>query len=194
MSNPIWNHVQLASEMACDTFLSSGDESLDLFLGGGLPLPGVSLWTGSLGSRAREVLLKWVVSQQKNSQCVLWVLGLPSVQILASSWASRGVDLSKLYFSYSSSPLAEIKEVFFSDIFPLIILDSIVFSNEDQAFLSQIARRKEKSLVMLQNQNIGLQSAHPTIRHKVSVGSAGSDSAVLKHNDRSYRITFEPAL
>ncbi len=193
MSHPIWNHVHLASAMARDTFLSSDDESLDLFLGGGLPLPGVSLWTGSLGSRVREILLKWVISQQKNRQCVLWVMGLQSVQILASSWASRGVDLSKLYFSYSSSPLAELKEVFFSDIFPLIILDSIVFSNEDQAFLSQIARRKEKSLVILQNQNVATSSVHPTIRHKVSVSSSGPDAALLKHNERCFRVTLAPS-
>ncbi|MEI8026775.1 MAG: hypothetical protein WCI18_10550 [Pseudomonadota bacterium] len=193
MPHPISNHVHLASAMARDTFLSSDDESLDLFLGGGLPLPGVSLWTGSLGSRVREILLKWVVSQQKNRQCVLWVMGLQSVQILASSWASRGVDLSKLYFSYSSSPLAELKEVFFSDIFPLIILDSIVFSNEDQAFLSQIARRKEKSLVILQNQNVAIPSVHPTIRHKVNVSASGPDTVLLKHNERSFTVALAPA-
>jgi hypothetical protein len=116
-------------------------------------------------------------------------MGLQSVQVLASSWASRGADLSRLYFSYSANPLAEMKEVFFSEVFPLIILDSVVLSNEDQAFLTQIARRKEKCLVILQNQNIAMRSTHPTLRHKVSV-SGNSDGAVLRHNEKTYTVTL----
>lgn len=188
MTDHIWNQVRRASEIVPGEVLSSGDDALDFFLGGGLPVAGVSLWVGTLGSQVREVLLKWVIALQSNKQPILWIMGLQGVHVFASSWASRGVDLSQIYFASSSQPLLEMREVFFSQVFPMIVLDSIYLSREDQAVLSQSARTNRKSLVLIQNQNLLLDSPHPCLRHRVSVRT-DKDGLVLSRGDKSFVLT-----
>lgn len=188
MTDHIWNQVRRASELVPGQVLSSGDDALDFFLGGGLPIGGVSLWTGTLGSQVREVLLKWVIALQNSQQPILWVIGLQGVCVFASAWASRGVDLSQIYFASSSQPLLEMREVFFSPVFPMIILDSVYLSREDQAVLSQSARTNRKSIVLIQNQNLRAESPHPCLRHRVSVRTDQA-GLVIGRGDQSFALT-----
>lgn len=191
MGNDVLMQFSRASSLYEKKMLGSGDADLDAFLGGGIPMGGVSIWYSSLGSQMREVLLNWVRRiHLQEKRPVLWILALNGVDILASAWASRGVDLELMYFAQSSNPIQDMREVFFSNVFPLIVIDGILLTQDEQAFLSVCARSRQQSIVILENQRIKASSWHPTIRQRIQF-KAVNHGVELVRDGSSFRLSLD---
>lgn len=191
MSHDVLGRFVRASSLEEKKMLESGDSELDAFLSGGLPIGGISAWSATLGIQAREIIIKWVKRiHSHEKRPVLWIVGVNGLEILASTWASHGVDLSLMYFANCTQPLQEMREVFLSHVFPLIVIDGLMLSPEDQAFLVSCARLREQSIVLLENHRAKASSWHPTVRHRVQV-KALDHGVELIRNGSSLSLSFD---
>jgi len=134
--------------------LSSRLPLLDSFLGGGLGWGELSEWGLPWGSGLRDLILLFLVSAQQCEQppaWVLWVYGQRDVCVNPLAWHARGIKLEQLRFAFSTKPLIELKPLFLSGFFRVIVLDGIPrLQDEDYAFLARQARRLQHHILVLQ--------------------------------------------
>ncbi len=134
--------------------LASHIPLLDSFLGGGLGWGELSEWGLPWGTGLRDLILPFLASAQAQEQLgawVLWIYGQRDVCVNPLAWHARGVQLGQLRFAASSKPLIELKPLFLSGFFRVIVLDSIPrLSTEDYAFLARQARRLQQHILILQ--------------------------------------------
>ncbi len=127
---------------------------LDSFLGGGLGWGDISEWGLPWGTGLRDLILPFLASAQQQEQppaWVLWVYGQKDVSVNPLAWHARGVPLEQLRFASSTKPLIELKPLFLSGFFRVIVLDSIPrMADEDYAFLARQARRLQQHILILQ--------------------------------------------
>ena len=133
--------------------LSSRVALLDSFLGGGLGWGEISEWGLPWGAGLRDLILLFMASAQQETQrpaWVLWIYGQRDIQVNPMAWHARGIQLERLRFATSSKPLAELKPLFLSNFFRMIVLDSVApLSHEDYAFLARQARSLQQHILIL---------------------------------------------
>ncbi len=82
----------------------------------------------------------------------VWIYHHDGLGVFASSWLSHGVDLERLFFICSESPVSELRPLFLEDTFRRIIIDSPRrFSTGDMAFVSQQARRHGQIVFLIRH-------------------------------------------
>ncbi len=134
--------------------LPSGIPVLDDFLQGGLPMGALTEWGMPLGHGTREILMPWLarLTQQQESNWLLWIHSQNNLEINPSAWAARGIDLEHLRFARTSAPLRDLKPIFLEPLFKFIVIDSPQdFSDEDCAFIARQARRLQQTTLLLRN-------------------------------------------
>ena len=140
------------------TRLPSRIPLLDSFLGGGLGWGEISEWGLPWGAGLRDLILLFMASAQQETQrptWVLWIYGQKDVQVNPLAWHARGIDLKRLRFATSAKPLIELKPLFLSGFFRMIVLDSIPrLSSEDYAFLARQARNLQQHILILHSYDL----------------------------------------
>jgi len=153
--------------------LDSGIKCLDDFLEGGLPVGAISEWGVPLGRGGREILLTWLArhfNQEAVTRCTeqqaahqtvyagenprwaLWIYSRTKLTIYPPAWLARGVSLKHTRFVCSCRPLVDLKPVFLSPLFQIIVLDAPDFFTEDDcAFLARQARKNRQTIILLRD-------------------------------------------
>lgn len=131
--------------------LLSGFHPLDTLLGGGLQEGEVSEWGMPWGQGLRSVVLPFLVHAQKTcGYWVLWVSGHDHVTINPWAWHARSIDLETIRFVSSQDPLSELRQLFLSDFFRVIVLDQIPrLKEEDCQHLARHARTYGLTILIL---------------------------------------------
>ena len=132
--------------------LSSKDPILDNFLGGGLRWGEISEWGIPWGQGMRGIIIPFLVAAQQDSDSrpwVLWIYGQRDICINPPAWHARGVELRTFRFTYAQQPVRDLRPLFLSPFFRIIIMDSVSKLNDDEyAFIARQAR-KQKQLVFI---------------------------------------------
>ncbi len=131
--------------------LLSGLTALDSLLDGGLQEGELSEWGMPWGQGLRELLLPFLALAQKDySYWVLWVYGRQQVNINPWAWHARSIDLNSIRFVYSQDPLQELRALFLSDFFRVIVFDQIPdLKEEDCQHLARNARNYGQTILIL---------------------------------------------
>ncbi len=136
-----------------EELLASHHPLLDEFLEGGIRWGEISEWGIPWGQALREVVLPFLVSAQKNQTpkpWILWIYGQKDVCINPLAWHARGLDLSHMRFAHTQQPVHELKPIFLSPFFRIIVIDSVRnLSDEECAFLARQARRQQQLLFLI---------------------------------------------
>lgn len=102
------------------------------------------------------MLLSWIAEvtegrDQAPAMC-LWVNGYSELEIYPPAWFAHGIDPRRLIFVTSTQPLQELRPVFLSALFKLIILDNPKQCYETEClFLSRQARKHHQRIVVIRN-------------------------------------------
>ncbi|MBC7658850.1 MAG: hypothetical protein H7249_04005 [Chitinophagaceae bacterium] len=131
--------------------LLSGIKTLDALIGGGLREGELSEWGMPWGQGLREFILPFLSRAQADySYWILWVYGRQHVAINPWAWHARSIDLDTMRFVSSQDPLQDLKHVFLSDFFRVIVLDQAPhLKEEDCQHLARNARTYGQSILIL---------------------------------------------
>ena len=133
--------------------LSSGMAVLDDILEGGLSWGELSEWGLPWGVGLRDLMLSFIAKAQEAKQTptwALWIYGQNDIAINPLAWHARGIHLQHLRFVANRKPLIELKPLFLSSFFRLIVLDSVsLLLEEDYAFLARQARQFQQHIIVL---------------------------------------------
>lgn len=131
--------------------LSSGHPLLDDFLDGGLCWGELSEWGMPWGQSLRELILGFLIrAQEAEPSWILWIYGRSDISINPLAWQARGLDLSWIRFARAERPLQELKPLFLSAFFRIIVIDDALrLQDDDCAFLARQARRHEQIMILL---------------------------------------------
>lgn len=147
----IW--IADGSEVREKTYLASSIGELNQFLEGGLRVGEITEWGMPLGQGGREVLLSYLArhtARDRSSQWSLWICGYPELKVYPPAWQARGVSLERVCFSYAVNPVKDLKPVWLSRFFRLLIVDTEhSLSKEDYAFLVQRARENQQVIALI---------------------------------------------
>lgn len=136
--------------------LASSIPVLNETLEGGLRWGELCEWGCPWGCGGREVIIRFLCSlpsdyQQQTNWC-LWVQGQDDVNIYPPAWEAQGVDLAYIRFTSSQNPVKDLKPVFLSSLFKIIILDCPqTLSAEDCQFLARQARQYRQIIILIRN-------------------------------------------
>lgn len=137
------------------TSLSSGHALLDEFLDGGLRWGELSEWGMPWGQSLRDIILWFLIHAQGRHEepCwILWIYGQNDISINPLAWQARGLDLSWVRFAHAQQPVRELKPIFLSHFFRIIVIDGAQRLNEDDcAFLARQARRQQQMIILLRS-------------------------------------------
>lgn len=154
--NTINRLKELKLPIAFNRRLLSGLTTLDTMLDGGLQEGELSEWGMPWGQGLRELVLPFLARAQKDhGYWVLWVYGRPQVTINPWAWYARSIDLTTTRFVYSQDPLQELRAIFQSDFFRVIVLDQIPhLKEEDCQHLARNARSYGQTILILRAQTL----------------------------------------
>ncbi len=144
---------QLKLAQRFSTKLLSGYEPFDNLLHGGLQEGELSEWGLPWGQGLRELILPFIrYAQEECHYWVLWVSGHDRAKINPWAWHARSIQLDTIRFVVSPSPLDELRAIFLSDFFRVIVLDQIPnLSEEDCQHLARQARRSGLTILILRD-------------------------------------------
>lgn len=129
--------------------LSSSHPELDRYLGGGIPFGDLSEWGMPMGSGGRALIRGFVKEASLQQMSILWV---SSHELLPypPAWQAEGVDLGQVFFARSADPIHDLRAVFRSSFFKMLVFDQPVgFFAEQLAFLAERARHYEQVVCIL---------------------------------------------
>lgn len=131
--------------------LLSGVTALDTILDGGLPEGELSEWGMPWGQGLRELMLPFLARAQRDySYWVLWVYGRQHVAINPWAWHARSIDLNMTRFVSSQDPMQDLRALFLSDFFRVIVLDQVPhLKEEDCQHLARNARAYGQTIMIL---------------------------------------------
>lgn len=144
---------------------------LDSFLSGGLGWGELSEWGLPWGSGLRDLILPFLVSAQceQPPAWILWVYGQKDVSVNPLAWHARGMNLEQLRFARSTKPLIELKPLFLSGFFRVIVLDGIPrLQVEDYAFLARQARQLQQHILVLHPYELSSEQGNVWARLRVN--------------------------
>ena len=123
----------------------------------------------------------------------LWIYHHHGLGVFASSWISHGVDLQRLFFICSDSPVRELRPIFMEDTFKRIIIDAPRrFSAGDMAFVSQQARKQGQIIFLIRHYFLSQKTGNPHASLRINTWQSGKRSFSLQliKGPTSGRITL----
>lgn len=171
--------ISMAGNLGRVEKISTGIQSLDDLMGGGLEVGGVSEWGMPAGNGARFILVKLLqnLTNQEYAKPVLWTLGQPGVKILASGWMSLGINLNKLLFAKSFKPICDLREAFLEPVFSLLVFDCPKnLSREEHAFISKQAMKMKVHVCILQNYFLTGKKGNVWAKSRINCSNSGAAS------------------
>lgn len=152
-----------------DSLLPSGHAQLDASLDGGLRWGELSEWGMPWAQTQREIILRFLVQAQKDPTWILWIYGRPDISINPLAWQAHGLNLSWLRFAQAQRPLLELKPVFLSGLFRIIVLDGIErLSDDDCGFLARQARRYKQLIMIIHHQSLSSDRGNVWARVRIN--------------------------
>ncbi|MES2745899.1 MAG: hypothetical protein V4655_10760 [Bdellovibrionota bacterium] len=144
-----FEHLKLAQRF--NVKLLSGFNPLDTLLDGGLQEGEVSEWGMPWGQGLRDLVLPFLsCAQRQHGYWILWVSGHDRVTINPWAWHARSIDLETIRFVSSQDPLYDLRQLFLSDFFRVIVLDQIPhLKEEDCQHLARHARTYGLTILIL---------------------------------------------
>ncbi len=161
--------MSTASPLASSPPLSSGQTVLDDFLEGGLRWGELSEWGLPWAQTQRELIFRFLVSAQHSPSWILWVYGRQDISINPLAWQAHGLNLSRLRFVQAQRPVQELKPLFLSSLFRIIVLDGVQqLAEDDYGFLARQARRHQQVVMILHPHQLSLGSGNVWARMRIN--------------------------
>jgi len=111
----------------------------------------------------------------------VWIYHHHGLGVFASSWISHGVDLQRLFFICSASPVKELRPIFLEDTFKRIIIDAPQkFSTGDMAFVSQQARKQGQIVFLIRHYFLTERRGNPHASLRINTWQSGKRSFSLQ--------------
>ena len=111
----------------------------------------------------------------------VWIYHHHGLGVFASSWISHGVDLQRLFFICSASPVKELRPIFLEDTFKRIIIDApLKFSTGDMAFVSQQARKQGQIVFLIRHYFLTAKRGNPHASLRINTWQSGKRSFSLQ--------------
>lgn len=153
--------------------ITSGFKLVDEALAGGLKLGNVVEFGIPEGQSGRRFVLQFLIHKKPKT---LWIYNSSNSRIYPPSWESLGVDLNQTFFVSSPSCLADLKQVFTSRFFDLIIIDQKKNPSRDEwTFFSLQARRMNKLIIVIKPSRLRISSGNPFAKTRANVWFDFSD-------------------
>ncbi len=118
-----------------------------------IPMGAISEWGLPSGKHGRRIMIQMLKTQMLRPEAplCLWIHN-GKTRIYPPTWAALGVDLQKIYFAESETPIAELRPVFLEPLFKIIVIDRPKkLSKDDCAFLASYARLHQYAIVVLRD-------------------------------------------
>ena len=154
--------------------LASVYSSLDLSLGGGLSFGHITEWGAAWGKGGRRGLLPFLAEATRRGLWCLWASDRADVSIYPPSWHAHGVKLNLLRVAHltasqdpEQSPVEQLKPIFFSPFFKMIILDCRIWSQE-HAFLAQRAEREGLLIILVRSYRLSSYRGNVRARYRLN--------------------------
>ena len=138
-------------------------------------------------------LIEWGIPPGKNGRLIplqllkqqiplsVWIYHHHGLGVFASSWISHGVDLQRLFFICSASPVKELRPIFLEDTFKRIIIDApLKFSTGDMAFVSQQARKQGQIVFLIRHYFLTAKRGNPHASLRINTWQSGKRSFSLQ--------------
>jgi len=135
-------------------------------------------WGIPPGMNGRLIPLQFLKQQIPLS---VWIYHHHGLGVFASSWISHGVDLQRLFFICSASPVKELRPIFLEDTFKRIIIDAPQkFSTGDMAFVSQQARKQGQIVFLIRHYFLTERRGNPHASLRINTWQSGKRSFSLQ--------------
>jgi len=157
ITNKINDLTKRASSLIeSQTRLQATLPELSHFFQGGLRWGELSEWGIPWGGGCREVLLLFLQAAHRQPSAkpywCLWIHDQSDMSIYPPAWQARGINLKHIRFAVTKQPLHDLKPIFTSSFFKLIVLDcSASISLDDCCFLAQQARKHQQIIILLRS-------------------------------------------
>lgn len=149
--------------------LISGQAQLDAFFEGGLRWGELSEWGMPWAQTQRAIILRFLVHAQQESSWILWIYGRSDIAINPLAWQAHGLDLSRLRFAQAQQPLQELKPLFLSELFRIIVLDGVQrLSDDDYGFIARQARRYKQIVMILHPHHLSSERGNVWARMRIN--------------------------
>lgn len=155
--------------------LCFGISALDEFFSGGLAF-GTLLEMGiPFGNGGRRLLAHFIAvassgaSDGQRHWC-LWISARQQPAVYPPAWQALGVDLQRLRFASSASPVNDLKAAFLNDLFRVIVIDqSTALKPDEYVFLAQCARQYRKIIVVARDSFLDPRDSNTAARYRLNV-------------------------
>ena len=155
--------------------LCFGIRELDDFFSGGLAF-GTLLEMGiPFGNGGRRLLAHFIavassgVSDGQKHWC-LWISARQQPAVYPPAWQALGVDLQRLRFASSASPVSDLKIAFLNDLFRVIVIDQPApLKPDEHIFLAQCARQHRKIIVVARDGFLDPRDSNTAARYRINV-------------------------
>lgn len=169
--------LQTACELSATTAptLASFCEPMDKALGGGLPHGSLIEWGAPIGSEGRQLLLPFLANStygmQSNPSFCLWANGHKDLAVFPPAWIARGICPSRLVFADGFRRLEDIKRVFASPLFGVVVVDLARGQSchpSDYLYLRQQASLYDKIIIVLRPYFLSNKRGNPAARLRLN--------------------------
>lgn len=155
--------------------LCFGIRELDEFFNGGLAF-GTLLEMGiPFGNGGRRLLAHFIAAASSGASdgqrlWCLWISARPQPVVYPPAWQALGVDLQRLRFASSASPVSDLKAAFLNDLFRVIVIDHPAPLKQDEyVFLAQCARQHRKIIVVARDGLLSPRDSNTAARYRLNV-------------------------
>ena len=167
LTSPLTSHQEVN--------LCFGISALDNFFSGGLAfgtLLEMGIPFGNGGRRLLALFMATATSGLSGGQkhWCLWISARPHLKAYPPAWQALGVDLRRLRFASSESPVSELKAAFLDDFFRVIIIDHpSPLEPDEYVFLAQCARQHRKIIVVARDGFLSPRDSNTAARYRLNV-------------------------
>lgn len=155
--------------------LCFGINALDNFFSGGLAF-GTLLEMGiPFGNGGRRLLVHFIaaassgVSDGQKHWC-LWISARQQPAVYPPAWQALGVDLQRLRFAWSASPVSDLKFALLNDLFRVIIIDHPTpLKPDDHVFLAQCARQHRKIIIVARDGFLDSRDSNTAAKYRLNI-------------------------
>ena len=175
LSNPSRSLLNSAFNSHQEVNLCFGISALDKFFSGGLSF-GTLLEMGiPFGNGGRRLLAQFMATATSGlsggqKHWCLWISARQQLRAYPPAWQALGVDLRRLRFASSASPVSELKAAFLDDFFRVIIIDQPdPLKPDEYVFLAQCARQHRKIIVVARDGFLSPRDSNTAARYRLNV-------------------------
>jgi hypothetical protein len=155
--------------------LCFGISALDEFFSGGLAF-GTLLEMGiPFGNGGRRLLVQLMaaassgVSDGQKHWC-LWISARQQPAVYPPAWQALGVNLQRLRFAWSASPVSDLKFALLNDLFRVIVIDHPApLKPDDHVFLAQCARQHRKIIIVARDGFLDPRDSNTAAKYRLNI-------------------------